>query len=102
MIALTQKLLAQAEGPVLIDFYADWCSPCRAIAPILKKIERDYEATVTFGKVDIDKEPKLAEKFKVRSIPTLILLQRDEVVGRIVGVGSSPEKDVRALLKKVA
>ena len=76
------------DQPSLVDFWADWCGPCRMIAPTISELAEDFEGRAVVGKVNVDDEPRIAEKFRVRSIPTLLFFQEGEVVGQIVGVQS--------------
>ena len=72
--------------PVLIDFHAVWCGPCKASAPALEDAAREFEGEVAFVKVDIDQEPKLAEAYGVQSVPTFVLIKGGEPVERFVGL----------------
>ncbi len=74
------------EIPVLIDFWAEWCAPCRMLAPAVEKIAEEYKGRAIVGKVDIDSQVELAQKFGVMSIPTLILFKNGEVFKKSVGV----------------
>lgn len=74
--------------PALVDFWAEWCGPCRMLAPTFEKLAEKYAEQITFAKVDVDALGDLANRFGVRSIPTLLLVRRGEVVERIVGVQS--------------
>ncbi|RDU25243.1 thioredoxin [Anaerosacchariphilus polymeriproducens] len=73
---------------VLLDFYADWCGPCQMVAPVLEEVAREKAEKVQIGKVDIDVDRQLASKFKVMSIPTLVLLKNGEVVQTLIGAQS--------------
>jgi thioredoxin 1 len=71
--------------PILLDFWAAWCAPCRAIAPHVEAIARAHGGRIRVGKIDIDANPEIAARFDVRSIPTLLMLDGGRVVGQIVG-----------------
>lgn len=74
------------QGLVLVDFYADWCGPCRMMTPVLEKVAQETKGRATIAKLDIDRAQKIAAQFQVTSIPTLILYKEGKEVGRLVGL----------------
>lgn len=84
------------EMPVLIDFWAEWCAPCRMLAPAVESIAQEYKGKAIVGKVDIDSQVELAQKFGVMSIPTLILFKNGEVFNKSVGV--VPKDKIAAMI----
>lgn len=89
----------QADRPVLVDFYADWCQPCRMVAPTVAELAGEYDEQAIFGKVDVDANPELARRYSVTSIPTLLLFRGGEVVERFVGV--RPKAELAAAIDRV-
>ena len=83
---------------VLIDFWAGWCGPCRALAPTIEELAKEYAGKVLVGKLDVDENPKTAERFQVFSIPTVVLIKDRCEVDRIVGL--CPKKSFDAKLQK--
>jgi thioredoxin 1 len=83
---------------VLVDFFADWCMPCRMMAPVVEELAKEYAGKVLVGKINVDENPATADRFQVYSIPTLIILKAGEEVDRIVGF--APKGQVEARLKK--
>jgi thioredoxin 1 len=88
----------KADKPFLLDLSAEWCGPCKAIAPVVSDLATEYAGKVGFGTVDIDKNPKIPTQFQVRSIPTLLMFQDGKVVGQLTG--AHPKARIVDLIKK--
>lgn len=78
--------LVNSAQPVLVDFYADWCGPCKALAPILKDVAKEVDGKARILKIDVDKNQQLAARYQVRGVPTMILFKNGEIVWRTSGV----------------
>ncbi len=86
-----------SQIPVLVDFWASWCGPCRMLAPVLEEIAKEYDGKVKIGKVNVDEEPALATAYNVSVIPTLILFKGG--IEQSTTVGFRPKEEIEALLK---
>ena len=74
----------KSEKPVLVDFWAEWCGPCRMIAPIVEEIAREYDGTLKVGKIDVDANPQVSMQFRIRSIPTLLNFKEGRVIDQVI------------------
>ena len=86
-----EEVVLNSDKPVLVDFWAAWCGPCRMVGPIIEQISEEYDGKAVVGKVDVDANQEFAAKYGVRNIPTVLVFKNGEVVGRQVGV--APKKE---------
>ena len=102
-IAVTQSefddVVLNSDEPVLVDFWAEWCGPCRALAPVLESLSADYSGRAKIAKLDVDANQQIAMQYGIRSIPTVMLFHKGEVVDALIGV--RPKADYEQSLDKV-
>ncbi len=95
-----EQEVVQSQKPVLVDFYADWCSPCKTVGPIVEELAAEYEGRITVRKVDIDSNPELARQYGIRSIPTLMVFKDGEAKDTIIG--AVPKSKLAAVIDQHA
>ncbi len=79
------QIVLQAKTPVLVDFWATWCGPCRMIAPIVEELVEEYEGRISFAKLDVDQNPRTASNYGIMSIPTLLIFKNGNPISNIIG-----------------
>lgn len=94
-----EELVINSDKPVVVDFWAAWCGPCRMLTPIIEKMSVDYDGKALVGKVDVDNNQQVSMKFGVRNIPTVLFIKNGEVVDK--SVGAVPEKVLVDKLEKL-
>ena len=95
-----QAEVLDSDKPVLVDFWATWCGPCRIIAPVIEELAADFEGKAVIGKVDVDHNPQVAMNFGIRSIPTLLFFKNGQVVDQLVG--TAPKRVLAERLENLA
>lgn len=94
-----EQVVLNSDKPVLIDFWATWCGPCRMQAPVIEELAEELEGSAVIAKLDVDENPELAAQFSVMSIPTLVILKDGKIVGRRTGV--TPKETLISMLDAV-
>ena len=96
--AVSFETAIKGDKPVLVDFFATWCGPCRMVSPLVEELAEEYEGRAVIGKVDVDQEMGLAQRFGVMSIPTLIVLKDGKLADKIIG--ACPKEEIAAMIDR--
>jgi thioredoxin 1 len=103
IVTLTQENFSQnvlqSQSPVLVDFWAEWCGPCKMIAPLLDELADEYNGKVKIGKVNVDEQQSLAAQYGVRAIPTLLIFNKGQIAEQMVG--AKGKRDLKASLDRL-
>lgn len=97
-----EKEVLQSETPVILDFWASWCGPCRMMGPVFEELSKEYEGKVKFGKINTETEQELSNEFQIRGIPSLSIIKGKEEINRLVGFKPKEElkKEIDTTLNK--
>ena len=93
-----EEKVLKSDKPAIVDFWAAWCGPCRAVAPIIEELAGDYDGKAIVGKVNVDEEGELAARYRIMSIPTVMLFKDGQIAERIIG--ARPKSEFSGLLEK--
>lgn len=94
-----EKEVLKAKAPVLVDFWAEWCPPCRILTPVIEKLAKDYQGKIKIGKLNVDENQGVAEKYRVMSLPTLIFFKEGKIIDKLLG--ALPEGAIKKRLDEL-
>ncbi len=96
-----EKEILKSQTPAVVDFYADWCGPCRMVSPVIEQLSQEYAGRVKFAKVNTDENPEIAMKYGIMSIPTIMVFKNGQVASTVIGAGpaSTYRQKIEAALK---